>query len=73
MMLTQSPSAEHILRQLWPDAAGLTQMLFPHKTVTLWIECQGQLDHKGNHFMGAFRGKHGVRQIACDDESPVRL
>ena len=36
--------------------------------MTAWIEEQDQLDRKRNHFLKAFRGKHGARRADYDPQ-----
>ncbi|MDF1839214.1 MAG: hypothetical protein P1V35_15205 [Planctomycetota bacterium] len=69
VVLDLSPQAEEVLHKLWPDGlddAGITRL---QEQMTAWVEAQDQLDRKRNHFMKAFRGKHGFRRADYDPQT----
>ncbi len=69
IVLDLSPNAEQILHKLWPDALSDDGVRSLQNQMTRWIEDQDQLDRKRNHFMKAFRGKHGFRRADYDAET----
>ncbi|MFT4647376.1 MAG: hypothetical protein ACI87O_000667 [Planctomycetota bacterium] len=62
IVLDLSPHAEEVLHKLWPDPLDESSVQRVQALMTGWIEAQDQLDRKRNHFMKAFRGKHGFRR-----------
>jgi hypothetical protein len=66
--LDLTPRALELAQQLWPG--GLDAALNPGRVATLrrvmaaWIERQDALDRERNHFLKAFRHKHGFDRRA---------
>ncbi len=69
VVLDLSPQAEEVLHKLWPDGLDDDAVQRLQGQMTEWIEAQDQLDRDRNHFMKAFRGKHGFRRADYDSET----
>ena len=69
IVLDLSPNAEEVLHKLWPASLDEAGVLRLQGQMTEWIEAQDQLDRKRNHFMKAFRGKHGFRRADYDSQT----
>lgn len=57
--LDLTPRAQELFQILWPtgvDAAGVAHI---RSVTAAWVEQQDQLDRDRNHFLKAFRHKHG--------------
>ena len=65
--LDLTPKAAELFRELWPldpDQATLSHI---QKTTTVWVERQDALDRDRNHFLKAFRTKHGFDRSSYDE------
>ncbi len=70
VVLDLSPRGEALFRALWPQDPAESDVQRIQAIMTAWIEEQDQLDRKRNHFLKAFRGRHGARRA---DYSPELL
>jgi hypothetical protein len=71
--LELSPRGRELYGRLWsapPDAAQLTRI---RAALTKWVERQDALDRERNHFLKAFRGKHGADRRAYSTELQVQF
>lgn len=62
--LALSPRAAELARALWPMPLADDGLRAVQAVVTAWVERQDQLDRDRNHFLKAFRGKHGFDRNA---------
>ena len=66
--LDLSPRAAELLEILWPTGVERAAVEHIAKVTSGWIERQDQLDRDRNHFLKAFRHKHGFDRAAYTDE-----
>lgn len=66
--LALSPRAAELARVLWPAPLADDALRAVQAVVTGWVERQDQLDRDRNHFLKAFRGKHGFDRNAYTPE-----
>ncbi|MEZ6003691.1 MAG: hypothetical protein R3F33_05855 [Planctomycetota bacterium] len=68
--LDLTPEAERLAGLLWPTGLAGESLAHVRQAMAAWIEQQDQLDRKRNHFLKAFRNKHGFRRA---DYSPEQI
>ena len=56
------------LESLWPAATGEAEAQRIRAAITRWVERQDQLDRDRNHFLKAFRTRHGFDRRAYTPE-----
>lgn len=66
--LALSPRAAELARSLWPAPLTDDALRAVQDVVARWVELQDQLDRDRNHFLKAFRGKHGFDRNAYTPE-----
>jgi hypothetical protein len=59
-----TPRASEILRGLWPSGSGGENGSRARAVAAAWVAEQDRLDRKRNHFLKAFRAKHGFERAA---------
>ena len=69
VVLDLSPRAEALFLELWPSSPSANEVQRIQAVMTEWIEEQDQLDRKRNHFLKAFRGKHGPKRSEYGTET----
>ena len=57
--LALSPRGEELFAELWPAGCDDAQRTRISEVMAAWSTRQDQLDRDRNHFLKAFRGKHG--------------
>ena len=62
--LALSPRAAELAAVLWPAPLAPAAVRDVQKVMARWVERQDQLDRDRNHFLKAFRGKHGFDRNA---------
>jgi hypothetical protein len=66
--LDLSPRAEELYRALWPDGAGAGRIERVRACLERWVVEQDRIDRKRNHFLKAFRQRHGFDRDAYPAE-----
>jgi hypothetical protein len=66
--LALSPRAAELAAVLWPAALAPESLRAVQDVMARWVERQDQLDRDRNHFLKAFRGKHGFDRAAYGPE-----
>ena len=67
VVLDLTPRAEALFRDLGGSSVTLLEPV--QECMSAWVLRQDALDRKRNHFMKAFRGKHGADRRAYSDEA----
>jgi hypothetical protein len=62
--LALTPRAAELANVLWPTPLAPQALRAVQDVVARWVERQDQLDRDRNHFLKAFRGKHGFDRNA---------
>lgn len=66
--LDLTPRAQELFEILWPAGVDAPAVQRIREVTSTWIERQDQLDRDRNHFLKAFRHKHGFDRAAYTDE-----
>lgn len=66
--LALSPRAAELANALWPTPLAPQALRAVQDVVARWVERQDQLDRDRNHFLKAFRRKHGFDRNAYAPE-----
>lgn len=66
--LALSPRAAELANALWPTPIAPESLRAVQDVIARWVERQDQLDRDRNHFLKAFRGKHGFDRSAYTPE-----
>ena len=66
--LELSARGAELFAALWPTAPGSASLAALQTVVTAWVERQDQLDRDRNHFLKAFRNRHGFDRNAYTPE-----
>lgn len=64
--LDLTPKASEIFSELWAGSPGPKIMAHIRSVTTAWVERQDALDRDRNHFLKAFRNKHGFDRSSYD-------
>ena len=70
VVLDLTPKAEQLFETLWPQGLDGAQLEYLRTAMSDWVQAQDQLDRDRNHFLKAFRSKHGASR---SDYSPEVL
>lgn len=68
VVLDLTPRGEELFRALWPAGLAAAALEDVRARTTAWVERQDALDRDRNHFLKAFRTRHGFDRTAWDDE-----
>ncbi len=78
--LELSAQGRSALDALWPESLGSAELERIRSVLAAWVERQDQLDRDRNHFLKAFRARHGidrgawaVQEAAAFDQGLVRI
>lgn len=66
--LALSPRAAELASALWPTPLAPESLRSVQDVVSRWVERQDQLDRDRNHFLKAFRTRHGFDRSAYPPE-----
>lgn len=66
--LDLTPRALELAQQLWPGGLDAGRIATLRRVMAAWIERQDALDRERNHFLKAFRHKHGFDRRAYSAE-----
>ena len=66
--LALSPRAAELANALWPAPLADASLRVVQDVVARWVERQDQLDRDRNHFLKAFRNRHGFERSAYAPE-----
>ena len=64
--LDLSDTGRALFAQLWPGKPAAAELARIQAQMTDWVEAQDALDRKRNHFLKAFRTKHGFDRTRYD-------
>ena len=68
IVLDLSPRGRELFEALWSDAIDERELERIRGVTAAWIARQDALDRKRNHFLKAFRGRHGFDRTAYAPE-----
>lgn len=66
--LAHTPRGAELARTLWPAPLADEALRAVQDVVARWVERQDQLDRERNHFLKAFRNRHGFDRSAYAPE-----